>query len=177
MPSGERIPTENQGGVPSRIRRLAPFLILLVVGVALGGIMITFLLPSGVLKPEALRAQALVQIKYQEMIDAALREAPPEITSYREKEECWKEGKRFCVYGWYAEWVSGGYLLSYTLASEEEDRRGILRGWWWEVEPQNEIVRPVWESAALRKKYGLHETDPSPQQTDRPLVAPLMKIP
>lgn len=183
MPSGEKTRMEEPTDLLSRIRRFFPFLILLAFGIALAGIMITFLLPSQVLKPESLRAQALVQSRYQEMIDAALQEAPAETTAYREREECWKEGKRLCIYGWYAEWVSGGYLLSYTLATEEEDRHGHLRGWWWEVDPQKETVRPIWQTPALQKKYRLRETDDflrlaaGAKERDRPPRPPLIKIP
>ncbi|HZR45598.1 MAG TPA: hypothetical protein VFA47_02745, partial [Candidatus Manganitrophaceae bacterium] len=163
---------------------LLPTLTLLAAAFALGGIALTVLLPSQILKPDALRAQALVEQSYREMLDEALRGFPKETTADLSKEACWTKGKTVCIYGWYAEWKGAVYLMSFTYAAEAEDRQGRLRGWWWEVDVEKETVRPVWRAPELIKRYRLQETDefrrvvqgkaPLP---DRPLLPPLLKIP
>jgi hypothetical protein len=167
---------------PGILKKLLPFLTLVTLAVALGGIALTILLPSQILKPEALKAQALVEKSYQGMIDAGLQGFPKETTAYISREECWTKGKRLCIYGWYAEWKGNVYLMSFTYAAEAEDQRGHLRGWWWEVDVEKEEVRPVWRSPELQKKYALQETDEFRQAQDStdpdpPTVPPLLKIP
>jgi hypothetical protein len=166
------------------IKKLIPFLSFLAFAVALGGIALTILLPSQMLKPDALRAQALVEKSYQEMIEAGIEHFPKETTASIAREECWTEGKTLCIYGWYAEWKGSVYLMSFTYAGEAEDRQGRLRGWWWEVDVAKESVRPVWRSPALQKAYGLQETEEFRQRVqsagvflDRPTIPPLLKIP
>ena len=165
------------------IKKLIPFLTLLAFVVALGGVALTTLLPSQIFKPDALRAQALVEREYQEMIDAGIRDFPKETTAVISKEECWAKGKSLCIYGWYAEWKGSVYLMSFTYAGEAEDRQGRLRGWWWEVDVAKEAVRPVWRDPALQKQYSLQQTDEFRAATgagplpDRPTIPPLIKIP
>ncbi|MFQ5779208.1 MAG: hypothetical protein ACE5HN_00310 [Nitrospiria bacterium] len=166
------------------IRRFLPSLTLLVLVVALGGVAITFLLPSQILKPESNIALALVQEGYRGMIDEAIMPFPLETTAYVAREACWTEGKVLCVYGWYAEWHGGVYLMSYTYATEADEKHGVLRGWWWEVDVAKEEVRPVWRSAALKTQYALQETeeirnliDASGQNPSHPTTPPLLKIP
>lgn len=165
-------------------RRLVPFLILFALGAALGGIALTILLPSQIFKPEAIRAQALVERDYREMIDAGVEGFPRETTAYLSREECWTKGKVLCVYGWYAEWKGAVYLMSFTYAGEAEERQGRLRGWWWEVDVEKEEVRPVWQVPELQREYGLRETEEfrrlvkvSGEVPTWPTVSPLIKIP
>jgi hypothetical protein len=161
------------------LKKLLPYLTLTALAFALGGTALTLLLPSQILKPDALRAQALVERSYQEMIDVALLRFPGETTADITKEECWTKGKSICIYGWYAEWKGAVYLMSFTYAAEAEDRQGRLRGWWWEVDVGKEEVRPVWRAPELMKRYHLEETDEfrSEALPDRPIPAPLLKIP
>lgn len=172
--------TSSTGG----FRRWIPLLTLTAALAGLGGIAITILLPSQTLKPDALRAQALIERDYREMIDGGTRDFPKESTAYIAREACWTEGKSLCIYGWYAEWKGTVYLMSFTYAAEAEDRKGYLRGWWWEVDVQKEAVRPLWRSAELREKYRLQETEEFRRlaeaggfRPDRPTVAPLLKVP
>lgn len=178
-------PSDAESATPPSgwIKKLIPIFTLLAAAIALGGLALTILLPSQILKPDALRAQALVEKEYQEMIDAGLRDFPKETTATISKEECWGKGKTLCIYGWYAEWKGSVYLMSFTYAGEAEDRQGRLRGWWWEVDVAKEAVRPVWRDPALQKRYGLQETDEfraiaaAGSHPDRPTVPPLIKIP
>jgi hypothetical protein len=165
------------------IRRLKPLLFLLLGLAAIGGVALTYLLPSQVLKPEANLSRELVKQGYESMIVEALKKFPVQKLAYIEREECWTGGKTICVYGWYEERKREAYLVSYTLADEEEARHGILEGWWWEVDYTKKIVRPVWLSATLRERYGLDPTDQflritqaQPELPSRPLVPPLKKI-
>jgi len=143
----------------SRIRKLLPFLTFMALLLAVGGITITFFLPSQILKPESLLALSLVQSGYQESIDQAIAPFPKEKTAYIEREACWGKGKTLCVYGWYAKWHGDVYLMSYTYTSEADEKKGRLRGWWWEVDVYKEEVHPVWLSEALIKKYSLQKTE------------------
>ncbi|WDT76809.1 MAG: hypothetical protein MPW16_06245 [Candidatus Manganitrophus sp.] len=104
---------------------------------------------------------------------------PAETTVYRERDECWKPGKTLCVYGWYTEWRDGVYLASYTMATLEDERSGVLRGWWWEVDVPSGQVRPVWLYEPLQAVYRLRRTDPFAKQTPppRPTLPPLLKAP
>lgn len=165
------------------LKKVVPLLTILVFVIGLGGIALTFLLPSQMLKPDALAAQALVEKEYLPMLDAALRNFPKERTAYIAKEECWGKGKDRCIYGWYAEWKGSVYLMSFTHATEEEDRGGLLRGWWWEVDVARKGVRPVWRDPGLQQQYGLQPTDDlqraiiAGNPPERPTAAPLLKKP
>ena len=79
------------------IRNLLPYLALFAMALALGGFALAVLIPSQIFKPDALRAQALVEQNYREMLDAALRDLPVETTADIAKEACWTEGKRLCI--------------------------------------------------------------------------------
>ena len=177
-PKRDRAPSSAPIGI---VKKLLPFLTLTALAAALGGFALTILLPSQVLKPDAIHAQALVEKSYQGMIDAGIQGFPKETTAYVAREECWTKGKTLCVYGWYAEWKGDVYLMSFTYAGEAEERQGRLRGWWWEVDLNKEAVRPVWRTPDLQKQYGLQETDEFRQSVqisvDRPIVPPLLKIP
>lgn len=161
-------------------KRLLPYLGLLLMGILVCGIALTFIFPTGVLKPSSFVALDLIQADYQEMLDLALRDLPAETTAYREREECWKPGKRLCVYGWYTEWKEPVYLVSFTIANIEDDKRGILRGWWWEVDVPSKSVRPVWLSERLQTLYNLRRAETFARLTPppaRPAIPPLIKIP
>jgi hypothetical protein len=165
---------------PSRLMWFTPYLILLLMGIMASGIALTFIFPTGVLKPSSFVALDLIQADYQGMLDEGIRDFPKETTVYRERDECWKPGKTLCIYGWYTEWKEGVYLASFTVATLEDDRNGILRGWWWEVDVPSESVRPIWLSGPLQALYGLRQTEAFARQNPapvRPTVPPLVKIP
>ncbi|MCG3117355.1 MAG: hypothetical protein LLH30_16940 [Candidatus Manganitrophus sp. SA1] len=164
------------------VNKLGPFFVILFLGLALGGFIISFLLPS-IWKPDSLAAVELIKADYQSMLMEGIKDLPKETTAYAEREECWTGDQTHCVYGWYTEWKGAVYLISYTYGTREDDRRGILRGWWWEVDMKNKTARPVWLSEALWKSYALQPTEGFLGLIDlaekqlHPAIPPLMKIP
>ena len=173
-------PPEKKPEPASWQKRLLPYLILLLMGVLACGIVLTFIFPTGVLKPSSFVALDLIQADYQEMLNEAIHDFPKETTVYREREECWKPGKNLCIYGWYTEWKEPVYLVSFTIATLEDDKSGVLRGWWWEIDVPSKSVLPVWLSPPLRSKYDLRQADAFARQIPppaRPTLPPLIKIP
>ncbi|MCG3115063.1 MAG: hypothetical protein LLH30_05225 [Candidatus Manganitrophus sp. SA1] len=172
-------PPEEKRKSSSWPKRLLPPLILLLMGILVIGIALTFIFPTGVLTPSSFVALDLIRADYQAMLDEGTLDFPPETTVYREWDECWKPGKTLCIYGWYTEWRDGVYLASYTMATLEDEQSGVLRGWWWEVDVPSEQVRPVWLSEPLQALYRLRRTDPFAKQTPppRPTLPPLLKAP
>lgn len=162
------------------MKKLVPYLIIFFIGLMLAGFIISFLLPS-IWKPDSLAAVALIKADYQAMLTESIKDLPKETTTYIERKECWTDKQTHCVYGWYTEWKGTVYLISYTYGTREDDRRGILRGWWWEVDMKNKTALPVWLSETLWRSYALEPTEAFLRLTDekhpRPTVPPLMKIP
>lgn len=162
------------------VNKLGPYFVILFIGLMLAGFIISFLLPS-IWKPDSLAAVELIKADYQEMLMEGVKDLPKETTAYAQREECWTGKQTHCIYEWYTEWKGAVYLISYTYGNLEDDRRGILRGWWWEVDMKNKAVRPVWLSEALRKAYALEPTEAflalSKKESLRPVAPPLMKIP
>jgi hypothetical protein len=174
--SAEPIEIESTGWV----KKLVPYLAILLLGLTLAGFIISFLLPS-IWKPDSLAAVELIKADYRSMLTEGVEDLPKETTTYAEREECWTGDQTHCVYGWYTEWKGSVYLISYTYGTREDDRRGILRGWWWEVDMKNKTARPVWLSENRWKSYGLEPTEVfvqlSNEERRRPKIPPLMKIP
>lgn len=141
------------------IRKLKPYLFLLLGLGAIGGVALTFLLPSQILKPEANLSRELVKETYELMILEVLKGFPEWKMANIDREDCWNGGKTICVYGWYEERKRHAHLVSFTWADKEEAKHGILEGWWWEVDYGKKIVRPVWMSAMPRDEYERYLTD------------------
>ncbi|MDC4226809.1 MAG: hypothetical protein MPW15_21815 [Candidatus Manganitrophus sp.] len=123
------------------VNKLGPYFVILFLGLALAGFIISFLLPS-IWKPDSLAAVELIKADYQSMLMEGINDLPKETTAYAEREECWTGDQTHCVYGWYTEWKGAIYLISYTYGTREDDRRGILRGWWWEVDMKKQNSPP-----------------------------------